>query len=109
MAVAGFNWGVTGEQIIMFGCESVPPAGFNRMGYCNPEYDELENQARVELDPQARIDLLIEASNIVNDEAVVGIMVFRKSIVGSGPRMHNFIPNGYSTVWSLSKVWVDAS
>jgi len=109
MAVAGFNWSVDGSQIPMFGCESVPPAGFNRMGYCNPAYDDLENQARVELDPQARIDLLIEASNIVNDEAVVGIMVFRKSIVGSAPRMHNFIPNGYSTVWSLSKVWVEAS
>ena len=107
MAVAGFNWGVTGEQIIMFGCESVPPAGFNRMGYCNPEYDELENQARVELDPQKRIDLLLEASNIVNDEAVVGIMVFRKSIVGSSPRVHNFFPNGYSTVWSITKVWVE--
>jgi len=107
MAVAGFNWSVDGSQIAMFGCESVPPAGFNRFGYCNPEYDELENRARVELDPEARIDLLLEASNIVNDEAVIGIMVFRKSIVGSSPRLHNFIPNGYSTVWSITKVWVE--
>jgi peptide/nickel transport system substrate-binding protein len=107
MAVAGFNWSVDGSQIAMFGCESVPPAGFNRMGYCNPEYDELENQARVELDPQKRIDLLLQASNIVNDDAVIGIMVFRKSIVGSSPRLHNFIPNGYSTVWSIAKVWVE--
>lgn len=109
MAVAGFNWTVDGAQIAMFGCESVPPQGFNRMNYCNPEYDELENRARVELDPQKRIDLLIEASNIANDEAAIGIMVFRKSIVGSAPRVHNFIPNGYSTVWSITKTWVDAS
>lgn len=107
MAVAGFNWDVDGSQEIMFGCESVPPAGFNRMNYCNPEYDELAAQARTELDPDRRIDLLIEASNIVNDEAAVGIMVFRKSIIGFSPRLHNFFPNGYGTVWSIAKVWVE--
>jgi len=107
MAVAGFNWDVDGQQDIMFGCESTPPAGFNRMNYCNPEYDELAAQARRELDPQKRIDLLIEASNIANNEAAVGIMVFRKSIVGSSPRLHNYFPNGYGTVWSISKVWVE--
>jgi peptide/nickel transport system substrate-binding protein len=108
MAVAGFNWDVDGSQEIMFGCDSTPPQGFNRMGYCNPEYDEIAAQARRELDPEARIDLLIEASNIANDEAAVGIMVFRKSIVGSSPRLHNYFPNGYGTVWSIPKVWVEA-
>jgi ABC-type transport system substrate-binding protein len=91
----------------MFGCESTPPNGFNRMNYCNPQYDELAEQARTELDPEARIELLIEASNIVNDEAVVGIMVFRKSITGASPRVHNFFPNGYSTVWWVGKAWVE--
>lgn len=107
MAVAGFSWDVDGSQEIMFGCESTPPAGFNRMNYCNPEYDEIAAQARRELDPEARIDLLIEASNIANDEAAVGIMVFRKSIIGSSPRLHNYFPNGYGTVWSIPKVWVE--
>ncbi len=107
MILQGFSWGVDGSQEIMFGCESAPPNGFNRMGYCNPEFDKLAEQARLELDPQKRIDLLIQASNIVNDEAAVGIMVFRKDIVGSSPRVHNFFPNGYSTLWSITKVWVE--
>jgi ABC-type transport system substrate-binding protein len=109
MAIQGFNWSVDGAQIAMFGCESIPPAGFNNMRYCNPDYDALETAAITELDKAARIDLLIEASNIVNDEVAAGIIVFRKSIVGSSPRLHNFIPNGYSTVWSVSKTWVDPS
>ncbi len=109
MAIQGFNWSVDGAQIAMFGCESTPPAGFNNMRYCNPDYDALETAAITELDKDARNDLLIEASNIVNDEAAVGIIVFRKSIVGSSPRLHNFIPNGYSTVWSVSKTWTDPS
>lgn len=107
MAVAGFQWTVDGGQEAMFACASVPPAGFNDFNYCNPEYDELANQARLELDPEARIALLIEASNIVNDEAAVGIMVFRKSIVGSTPRLHNFYPNGYSFIWSITRAWVE--
>ncbi len=107
MCLQGFSWSVDGAQIIMFGCDYTPPAGFNRMHYCNPAYDELENAARVEVDPAARVELLIEASNIVNDDAAVGVMVFRKEVTASGPRVHNYYPNGYSTMWSIGKVWVD--
>jgi ABC-type transport system substrate-binding protein len=66
------------------------------MRYCNPEYDALETAAITELDREARIDLLIEASNIVNDEAATGIIVFRQSIVANQPRLQNFLPNGYT-------------
>jgi peptide/nickel transport system substrate-binding protein len=107
MCLQGFSWSPSGEQYIMFNCDFTPPNGFNRMHYCNPEHDELENAALVELDPAARVELLIEASNIVNDEAAVGVIVFRKEVAANGPRVHNFYPNGYSTTWSVSKVWVD--
>ncbi len=107
MCLQGFQWSVDGGQIIMFGCDYTPPAGFNRMHYCNPAYDELELAAIVEVDPAARVELLIEASNIVNDEAAVGVMVFRKEVTAIGPRVHNFYPNGYSTLWSITKTWVD--
>jgi peptide/nickel transport system substrate-binding protein len=106
MTVQGFNWTVDGAQIAMYGCESTPPAGFNSMRYCNPEFDALETQAITELDPEARIDLLIEASNIANDDAATGIIVFRQSIVGSQPRLNNFMPNGYSTVGTITKTWI---
>jgi oligopeptide transport system substrate-binding protein len=97
-----------GDQIIMFGCEYTPPAGFNRMRYCNPEYDELEMAAMVEVDPDARLELILQASNIVNDEAAVGVMVFRNDIVAAGPNVHNYFPNGYGELWSIHKTWVDA-
>src|SRR5699024_5031497 len=41
MAVYGFSWSIDGGQIDMFGCDFVPPQGFNSMRYCNPQYDEL--------------------------------------------------------------------
>jgi ABC-type transport system substrate-binding protein len=83
------------------------PAGFNMMRYCNEEYDKLDAASQVELDDQKRIDILIEASNIVNDEMAAGINVFRKSIYGGSPRVHNFFPNGYSNIWWVQYAWVD--
>jgi hypothetical protein len=46
-------------------------------------------------------------SNIVNDDAAVGITVFRKDIQGASPRLHNFFPNGYSEVWWLTRAWLE--
>lgn len=108
MALQGFNWSPDGAQIAMYGCANIPP-GFNTMHYCNEEFDRLETAAITELNHEARIDLLIEASNIANDEAATGIMVFRQSIAAVSPRLHNFTPNGYGTVWSIYKTWVDPS
>jgi peptide/nickel transport system substrate-binding protein len=107
MAVLGFSWDIDGTQDIMFACDATPPAGFNNMRYCNPEYDELIEASKRELDLEKRIDILIEMSNIVNDDAAVGITVFRQDIYGASPRVHNFFPNGYSEVWWLSRAWLD--
>jgi peptide/nickel transport system substrate-binding protein len=107
MSVLGFSWSVDGGQGDMFRCSAVPPAGFNMMRYCNEEYDKLDAASQVELDQQKRIDILIDASNIVNDEMAAGINVFRKSIYGGAPRVHNFFPNGYSNIWWVNYAWLD--
>jgi ABC-type transport system substrate-binding protein len=77
------------------------------MRYSNPEYDALVEASKSELDVEKRIDILTEMSNIVNDDMAAGITVFRKSIYGAAPRVHNFFPNGYSNVWWLTRAWVD--
>lgn len=109
MAIAGFQWNVDGSQGDMFRCDAAPPNGFNRMRYCNERYDELDVQQRRELDQDRRIELLLEQSNIVNNEAAAGINVFSRDIFGSNPRVHNFLPNGYSNYWSFQWAWVEQS
>lgn len=109
MAISGFSWDVNGDQGTMYRCNAVPPNGFNRMRYCNPEFDELNLQSARELDPETRIDLLIAQSNIINNDAANGILVFTQDIMGNGPRVHNFMPNGYSEFWALPWMWVDQS
>jgi peptide/nickel transport system substrate-binding protein len=107
MAVFGFQWSVDGGQIDMFGCDFIPPQGFNSMRYCNPEYDELAIAANKELDPEKRVEMLIEASNIVNDEMAAGYLVFRQEINGSRKTLHNYLPNGYSHLWGISLYWTE--
>jgi peptide/nickel transport system substrate-binding protein len=106
MASLGFSWDVNGDQGDMYRCDAIPPTGFNRMRYCNPEYDELNDQSSRELDNERRIDLLIEQTNIINNDAANGILVFTRDIMGNGPRVHNFLPNGYFNFWSLPYIWV---
>jgi len=107
MAVWGFSWTPDPSQGDMFRCDAVPPNGFNSMRYCNEEFDRLDEQARVELDEQRRIELIIQASNIVNDEMAAGITVFSKSIYGASPRVHNFLPNGFGEMWWVPYAWVE--
>ncbi len=107
MAVYGFSWSIDGGQIDMFGCDFLPPQGFNSMRYCNPEYDELAQAANKELDPEKRTQMLIEASNIVNDEQAAGYIVFRQEINGSRKTLHNYLPNGYSHLWGVSFYWTE--
>jgi peptide/nickel transport system substrate-binding protein len=107
MAVFGFSWSVDGGQLPMFGCDYLPPQGFNSMRYCNPQYDELAAAAEKELDPEKRVSMLIEASNIANDDAAAGYLVFRQSINGSRKTLHNYLPNGYSHLWGISFYWTE--
>jgi len=106
--VLGFSWSVDPDQSAFFGSDAVPPAGFNSFGYSSEAYDEITPRANRELDDDKRIELIVEQTNIVNDDAAAGVNVFSKSVVGASPRLHNFIPNGFGTFWSLPFIWIEA-
>jgi peptide/nickel transport system substrate-binding protein len=48
-----------------FTCEVNPPKGLGSAFYCNPEYDKIMKASREEQDPQKRLALLKQASEIV--------------------------------------------
>lgn len=105
--VLGFGWSIDPDQSSFFGGDALPPNGFNASGYKSEAYDEITPRANRELDDEKRLALLVEQTNIVNDDAAVGVVVFRKSIAGASPRVHNFFPNGFGTFWALPWVWLD--
>lgn len=107
IAMLAFDWASpSGDQSAMFGTDSYG-TGFNFMKYSNPAYDEANSAANVALDPAKRFELLVEASNIVNDDAPVIINWFRDERTGYNKRMVNFTPRTGAFLWSLP--WVTVS
>jgi peptide/nickel transport system substrate-binding protein len=108
IAFLGFNWDATGDQSAMFSSTSYP-SSFNMNGYSNPDVDELNSEANATIDPDARVKLLIESANLVNEDLPVNVMWFTKQRTGYNLRMHNYFPNSLGgLLWSLPFVWVEA-
>lgn len=102
-----FVWFVDGDQGSLFRCDALPPNGFNQVGYCNEEFDRLNDEQLLELDVDRRNQLLIDQSNIANDEVAIGMLFFDQAIVANQPRLHNYRPNGYGLLASMPFVWVE--
>jgi peptide/nickel transport system substrate-binding protein len=88
----------------MFGCDQYQ-VGFNDMKYCNPDLDAINHEAKRTFDEEVRRELLIEASNIVNDELPVLILIFGESILAYSTRLRNFVPGPWGT--PIPYVWIE--
>ncbi len=97
VAAYGFSWDATFIQDAMFGCAQYQ-VGFNDMRYCNPPLDEINAEAKVTFDDAARRDLLIEASNIVNEELPVLVLHFSKALGAAHDRVQNIAPNTWGGI-----------
>jgi peptide/nickel transport system substrate-binding protein len=101
------NWASpSGDQSSMFGSDS-KGTGLNMMGYSNPEYDELMVEANNTADLEERRRLLIEASNVVNDDVPACIIVYRQDRRAYNVRLQNYTPQANSLLWSLQYVQVE--
>ncbi|MCC7022913.1 MAG: hypothetical protein IT338_08805 [Thermomicrobiales bacterium] len=104
MAMLGFSWDASFIQDAMFGCDQYE-GGFNVVKYCNPKVDELNVRAKRTFDEAARRELVIEATNLVNDDLPVAVLHFTKDNVGFSDRLQNYHPTTWGT--DLTYVWVD--
>jgi len=103
IAIYRFLWDASFLQDAMFGCDQYQ-VGFNDMKYCNSELDAINDDARRTFDQDARRELLIQASNIVNDEQPVGIMYFLQDHDAYSDRLQNYSPSTWGV--DLSQVWI---
>jgi peptide/nickel transport system substrate-binding protein len=104
VAMLGFSWDATFIQDAMFGCEQVPPGGFNFVTYCNEKVDDLNFKAKRTFDEDARRELIIEATNLVNEDLPVAVTHFSKANSGYSERLQNFEPSSWGV--DLNYVWV---
>ena len=107
IALYGFLWDASFIQDIMFGCDQYQ-VGFNDMKYCNEELDAINAEAKRTFDEDARRELLIQASNIVNDEQPIAVLHFSLRLVGYNSTVQNFIPNTWVGLWGIdySQIWI---
>jgi peptide/nickel transport system substrate-binding protein len=102
MAYLLFNWDATFIQDAMFGCDQVPPGGFNFGSYCNEGLDELFAESKRTFDEAARTEMMIEASNIVNEELPIAVLHFGEAIGGYREELQNFEPSS----WGIDSTYV---
>lgn len=108
MTLIAFTLNLDGSQGPLFSCDAYK-TGFNFMDYCNPAWDQLNEQQKREFDPAKRAATLVQQSQIIWQDQPIGPIRFGVARTGYNTRIHNFHPNGYGLLWSLPYMWVDAS
>jgi peptide/nickel transport system substrate-binding protein len=103
IALYGFLWDASFLQDAMFGCDQYQ-VGFNDMKYCNPELDEINAEAKRTFDEEARRELLIQASNIVNEDQPVAVLHFSQAHAAYSDRLQNYIPSTWGV--DLTYAWI---
>jgi peptide/nickel transport system substrate-binding protein len=103
IALLGFGWDASFVQDAMFGCAQYE-GGFNVVRYCNEEVDALNAEARRTFDIDARRDLLIEATDLVNNDLPVAVLHFTSDDVGYNTRLQNYHPTAWGS--DITYVWI---
>ncbi len=103
IALIGFSWDASFIQDAMFGCDQYE-GGFNVMRYCNEAVDALNAEAKRTLDDDARRALMIEATNLVNNDLPVAVLHFSNDAVGYSSRLQNYRPTAWGT--DIEHVWI---
>jgi peptide/nickel transport system substrate-binding protein len=65
-----WGWGSDPDPAFLLGvglCSEIP-SGFSETGYCNPEYDALYDAQAVELDRDARVDIIHQMQQMLVDD-----------------------------------------
>jgi peptide/nickel transport system substrate-binding protein len=106
MLGVSLSWGASGDQSPMFSTDGYD-GGFNFMKYSNPEVDRINAEANQTIDEAARIELLIQSANLVNEDLPANILYFAKDATGYSAKLNNFFANTTSGgFWSLPWVWI---
>jgi peptide/nickel transport system substrate-binding protein len=109
MVLGGISFGVDPSAINSQYEAKFIGKGANRMGYRNPQVDDLLDKAVAMTDRAKRKELYIQVQKIVMEDLPVGPLVLSKSLWGISKRVMNFTPgpfNRYAARPWLNTVWV---
>jgi len=90
-----------------FLCKNVPPTGWNRARYCNPNVDVLIEKARGSVDQKAREKMYQEAQTVMAKEPVWIPIANTKEVAVTQRYVRGFSIHPVEYNLDLSKVWMD--
>src|SRR5699024_7802460 len=105
MATSKIYWTLD-DLGILYRCDAFPPDGFNLTRHCNEEYDKLNTASQTELDPDKRLQLMIEQDNIANDDVYWGLLYFSQSVAPVNTRVKNAFYSAFGELWSIPDIWL---
>jgi ABC-type transport system substrate-binding protein len=103
IALLAFGWDASFLQDSMFGCDQYE-GGFNVVRYCNEAVDALNAEAMRTFDEEARRELVIEATNLINEDLPVAVLHFDNTNIGYSARLQNYVPSAWGT--DFTYVWI---
>ncbi|MDO5528657.1 MAG: ABC transporter substrate-binding protein [Paracoccus sp. (in: a-proteobacteria)] len=87
-----------------------PQSACNYTAFDNAEFDALWEQARDERDPEARVDLLREANNLLQEQAPVWFFNYNKAVMAYQPWVHGLQANATElAIQYYEDLWIDDS
>lgn len=87
-----------------------PRTACNYVGFNNPPFDKLLDDAAQATDPAKQVDLIRQANNLLYDEAPVWFFNYNKAVMAYQPWLHGLQANPTEiTHQYYEDVWVDAT
>ena len=74
-----------------FHCKTNPPKGLGSAFYCNPEFDAVVDEARMEQAPEKRLDLYKKASSIIWDDCPWIWLHVEKFVIAYSSKIKNMV------------------
>jgi len=95
--------------IARYRCSNTRAEG-NVPAYCNPEFDELIDEAFQTVDPEERIELVREAEKIFMEDLPFWPFNYNKAVMAYQPWVHGLLATPVDiSCQDYSKVWIDGS
>jgi peptide/nickel transport system substrate-binding protein len=93
------------DDTVLFGCDRVPPNGWNVYHFCSPKLDAAERIALSENDQSKRTAAYATVQEVLTDQVPVIFLWFERYITVTNSDLKNFKPSHVGTQWWNAWEW----
>ena len=101
------NWGYDPDDSGLFGCNHMPPNGYNITFYCNTALDKLFAQEQATADPGLRQQIFVEIHQIYLTDFPFIVLFGPQDFALAHKGTHNYLPGPTTTSYNIAEWWCD--